>query len=112
MRARPLGSPLSRTAPLPVLGAYLRYNISHRWRFAARGGFFFLEVGDYQGNLTDLRLNLEHQTWKNFGFGFGFNGILTRVNATDGDLSGSFRNSISGFQAYVFVAEGTAKYQR
>lgn len=100
------------TAPLPVIGAYLRYDISHRWRFAAKGDFFFLEVGDYQGNLTDLRLNVEHQTWKNVGFGFGFNGILTSVNATDGNLTGSFRNSISGFQAYVFVAEGIAKYQR
>lgn len=100
------------TAPLPVIGAYLRYNISHRWRFAAKGDFFFLEVGNYQGNLTDLRLNLEHQTWKNVGFGFGFNGILTSVSATDGDLTGSFKNAITGFQAYVFGALGAAKYQR
>ena len=53
------------TAPLPVVGAYLRYKISRRWSFAAKGDFFYLVVGDYEGNLTDLRLNLEHQTWKN-----------------------------------------------
>lgn len=100
------------TAPLPVVGAYLRYNISRRWRFSAKGDFFYLEVGDYKGNLVDLRLNLEHQTWKNVGFGFGFNGIQTSLDATDGDLTGSFQNTISGLQAYVFVAEGKAKYGR
>ncbi len=100
------------TAPLPVVGAYLRYKISRRWSFAAKGDFFYLVVGDYEGNLTDLRLNLEHQTWKNVGFGFGFNGIQTSLKATDGDLTGSFDNTISGFQAYVFGALGAAKYQR
>lgn len=100
------------TAPLPVIGAYLRYNISRRWRFTAKGDFFYLVVGDYQGSLVDLRLNLEHQTFKNVGFGFGFNGIETSLDATDGDLTGSFQNTISGFQAYVFGAFGKAKYQR
>jgi hypothetical protein len=99
------------TAPLPVVGAYLRYNISRRWRFTAKGDFFYLVVGDYQGNLTDLRLDLEHQTFKNVGFGFGFNSIQTSLKATDGDLTGSFENTISGFQAYVFGAFGRAKYQ-
>ena len=100
------------TAPLPVVGAYLRYNISRRWRFIAKGDFFYLVVGDYQGSLVDLRLNLEHQTFKNVGFGFGYNGIQTSLDATDGDLSGSFQNTISGVQAYVFGAFGKAKYQR
>jgi hypothetical protein len=100
------------TAPLPVVGAYLRYNISRRWRFTAKGDFFYLVVGDYQGNLTDLRVNVEHQTFKNVGFGFGFNGIETSLKATDGDLTGSFDNVISGVQAYVFGAFGAAKYQR
>lgn len=100
------------TAPLPVVGAYLRYNISRRWRFTAKGDFFYLVVGDYKGSLVDLRLNLEHQTFKNVGFGFGFNGIQTSLDATDGNLTGSFQNTISGIQMYVFGAFGKAKYQR
>lgn len=36
----------------------------------------------------------------------------TSLDATDGDLTGSFQNTISGLQAYVFGAFGKAKYQR
>lgn len=100
------------TAPLPVVGAYFRYNISHRWRFIGKGDFFYLQVGDYRGNLVDLRLNLEHHTWKHAGFGFGLNGISTFLEADDGEFRGNFDNSLTGLQAYVFTNFGTAAYQK
>jgi hypothetical protein len=100
------------TAPLPVVGAYFRYNMSRRWRFTGKGDFFFLQVGDYKGNLVDLRLNLEHQTWKHVGFGFGLDVISNFLEADDGEFRGEFNNSLTGFQAYVFTNFGTAAYQK
>lgn len=98
------------TAPLPVIGAYFRYNISHRWRFVGKADFFYLEIGDYEGSLTDLRLNIEHHTWKHAGFGFGFNGIQTQLDYDTSDEAGTLKNTLAGPQAYVFASFGTAPY--
>ncbi len=100
------------TAPLPVVGAYFRYNISHRWRFVGKADFFFLEFGDYKGSLTDIRLNLEHHTWKHAGFGFGINGIQTTLDYDTSTESGNLTNTIAGPQIYVFTNFGTARYQQ
>ena len=99
--------------PLPVLGFYLRYNISPRWRFLAHSEWFFLKYDDYEGSLTDVRFNVEHQTFKHAGFGFGFNRIAFDLEADnkDDDLRGTVKNVNDGLQAYVFAAFGTAKYQ-
>jgi hypothetical protein len=110
--AVPNSSQAEVTAPLPVVGAYFRYNISHRWRFIGRADFFFLEFGDYKGSLTDIRLNLEHHTWKHAGFGFGLNGIQTTLDYDTSTESGTLTNTISGPQIYVFTNFGTANYQK
>jgi hypothetical protein len=100
------------TAPLPVVGAYFRYNMARRWRLVGKGDFFYLQVGDYRGNLVDLRLNVEHQTWKHVGFGFGLDVIGTFLEADDGEFRGNFDNSLAGLQAYVFTNFGRAAYQK
>lgn len=100
------------TAPLPVIGAYFRYNISHRWRFVGKADFFYLEFGNYEGSLTDIRLNVEHHTWKHAGFGFGWNGIGTQIDYDTSDETGTLKNTIAGPQAYVFASFGTAAYQK
>ncbi len=100
--------------PLPVVGFYLRYNISQRWRFLVNTQFFALDFEDFEGSLTDLRVNVEHHTFKNAGFGFGFNRISFDLEAEDrdDDLRGTVKNNNEGFLAYVFVAFGKAKYQQ
>lgn len=100
--------------PLPVFGFYIRYNISPRWRFIANSQFFALSFEDAEGSLSDLRFNIEHQTWKNAGFGFGFNRIafnLESDNKSD-DLRGTFDNVNDGFLMYAFATFGKAKYQK
>ncbi|MDX1488831.1 MAG: hypothetical protein R3268_11560 [Acidiferrobacterales bacterium] len=100
------------TAPLPVIGAYFRYEMPKRWRFVGKVDFFYLEFDDFEGNLIDLRLNVEHQTWKNVGFGFGLNAIGTNLEVDDRDFRGEFDSTLQGVQAYVFTAFGKARYQQ
>ncbi len=100
--------------PLPVVGFYFRYNMGKRWRFKGKSEVFYLEFEDFEGNLTDTSLNFEHQTWKNVGFGFGFNRISFDLDAdpSDEDFRGRFKNVNDGLRAYVFAAFGTARYQQ
>lgn len=100
------------TAPLPVIGAYFRYEMPKRWRFVGRADFFYLQFDDFEGNLIDLRLNVEHRTWKNVGFGFGLNVIGTNLEVDDRDFRGEYDSTLSGVQAYVFTAFGKARYQQ
>lgn len=92
------------TVPLPVVGAFFRYQISNRWRFNGKSEIFALQLDKFKGSLTDLRLGVEHQTFKNVGFGFGFNRIATELEVDDGDFRGEFTNTLSGWQMYVFGA--------
>lgn len=96
-----------------MLGFYLRYNISRRWRFNANSQFFFLRYEDFEGSLTDVRLNVEHQTFRHVGFGLGLNRIDFDIEAdsSDDDFRGTFENVNEGLQAYIFAAFGKAKYR-
>ncbi|MFQ5936546.1 MAG: hypothetical protein ACE5LB_09070, partial [Acidiferrobacterales bacterium] len=76
------------TLPLPVLGAYFRYDMGKRWRFRGDAQVFFLETDDFEGSLSDLRLSVEHQTFRHLGFGFGFNRIATSLEVNDDDFRG------------------------
>lgn len=98
------------TAPLPVVGVYLRYNLSPRWRLISRSEIFYIEIDDFKGALTDTRFSVEHQTFKNAGFGFGFNRIALSIEADDGEFRGEFDNTLSGFQVYVFATFGKVEY--
>ncbi len=91
------------TIPLPVVGAMFRYQISNRWRFVGKGEIFALKFDNFEGALTDMRINVEHHTFKNVGFGFGFNRIATDVEGDDGDFRGEFTNTLSGWQLYIFA---------
>jgi hypothetical protein len=102
------------TVPLPTFGFYFRYNMAKRWRFVGRSEVFYLEFEDFEGNFTDTKLSFEHQTWKNAGFGFGFNRLNLDLEAdpSDDDIRGRIKNTNEGVRAYVFAAFGTARYQK
>ena len=94
------------TAPLPVVGVFFRYNLSPRWRLVSKNEIFFIQTDDFEGSLTDIRFGVEHQTFKNAGFGLGFNRIALSIEADDGEFRGEFDNTLSGFQLYVFANFG------
>ncbi|MBW8054320.1 MAG: hypothetical protein FVQ76_03315, partial [Nitrospira sp.] len=93
------------TAPLPVARIILNYNISPRWRWTNSVDFFYLNIGNFEGGLTDLRSALEHHTFKNVGFGFGINrfDLDLEFESSDTDFVGSLKSGWSGFLAYVTV---------
>ncbi len=96
------------TAPLPVARIILNYNISPRWRWTNSVDFFYLNTGNFEGGLTDLRSTLEHHTFKNVGFGFGINrfDLDLELESSDTDFVGSLKSGWSGFLAYVTVYGG------
>jgi hypothetical protein len=99
------------TAPLPVLGLHFRYQISRRWDFAGYVQHFLLKVGDFDGSLTDTRFNFSHHTFKNVGFGVGWNRIETNIDVDASDYLMAVNNRLDGIQAFVVVYVGKSKYK-
>lgn len=71
------------TAPLPVLGISGARRLGQKWVLVARGQWFFLEVDDVGGNITHAAALLEHRTFRNVGFGFGYDWFDIDIDTTD-----------------------------
>ncbi len=90
-------------APLPMVGAHLRYSITPKFDVLGRWQVFALDIGDYKGFWTDTSLLLEHRTFKHVGFGGGLNAFNFDFEAEDDDFLGSFDLRFTGIFLYLKV---------
>jgi len=90
------------TAPLPVLGMSINYNISDRWLFRYKTQTFYLELGDViQGSLLDVELDLEYRFTKHFSAGLGITRLSVDAEIEDDDYKGSITDLYRGYLFYV-----------
>jgi hypothetical protein len=89
------------TAPLPVLGGRIGYNVGRKLRLLAAGDWFFIDYGAYRGQLTDAFLLVEHRTFKHVGFGGGLNAFSLTVDIDDSDRHADIRHVYTGWMAYM-----------
>jgi hypothetical protein len=94
-------SEASGTAPLPSFGIHGSLELPKRWRFRGWGQVFALELDEYEGSLLNVSAVLEHDTFKNVGFGFGWSYFGFDLEADAEDLSGDFDYNFQGPNAYV-----------
>ena len=73
----------SVTAPLPVFGVSAARHLGGKWVLAARSQWFFLKVEDVEGSINHAAAYIEHYTFRNIGFGFGYDWFKIDVGATD-----------------------------
>jgi hypothetical protein len=81
--ASPMREIASVTAPLPVFGISGARRLGEKWILVARGQWFFLEVDDVGGNITHAAAFVEHHTFRNVGFGIGYDWFDIDVDTTD-----------------------------
>jgi len=86
----------SVTAPLPVLGLSGAWRLGGKWSLVGKGQVFFLEVDDVEGGITHASAYLEHNTFRNLGFGFGYDWFDIDVDATDDNWRGSVNVQFKG----------------
>lgn len=90
------------TAPLPVFGFLLDYNLTPKWQVTSKYEMFFLDdVNKYSGSLTYFSLALEHHTFEHVKFGFGFNRVELNISAETSDFSGQIWSLLNGYQLYT-----------
>jgi hypothetical protein len=83
------GQSVDVRAPMPVIGARMDYRWTPKLDVLAAADLFFLNQGDYRGSMADLRVQLEHRTFKHVGFGVGFDHFNLNADATGDKWQGS-----------------------
>ena len=91
----------SITAPLPVVGFKLNYNITPRWLWSNKLELFHMSFDVYDGSFVDIASTIEYRPFKNVGFGTGFNGSALTLEKEDGDNRLSANGNIGGWLAYM-----------
>ena len=78
----------SFTAPLPTLGLSLDVALRDDLFLKQRLDLFYLEVGQFEGGMSDALLGIEWRPWEHVGIGLAYNRFLLTVEATDEDYPG------------------------
>ncbi len=92
---------VSVTAPLPVLGIGLGYEIVPSINILYTVDYFFISYEDVSGRMIDTLLALEYQHNKYLGAGLGVNSTNMFFNAQVDKTEFKLRNNVAGILAYL-----------
>ena len=84
------------TAPLPVFGIGGAARLSEKWALLGRAQYFTLEYDDIDGSIYHSAIYLEHDTFKNFGFGIGYDRFRVDVKTEEKYWRGRARVEFEG----------------
>ena len=84
------------TAPLPVIGVTGAWRISENWRVKGRLQLFRLQFDGIAGQLDHVSLTMENTTFKNVGFGLGWDLFALDVSMKEQYWNGKVDFRFSG----------------
>ncbi|GKS59320.1 DUF481 domain-containing protein [Nitrospira sp.] len=94
------------TVPLPSLGFLVKYNFTPRLQAHARFDWFYVDTGNFQGDMNELYLGLEYRLFKHFSIGAAFNRLDVNVKYLPDQGSGfnvsNNWNMLYGFGSLYF----------
>jgi len=92
------------TAPLPVVGIRLNYNILPSLSVKYAVDYFFVTFEGAAGSMSDALLTLNYRVFDNFGLGIGLNSTRMRFKADVGDEGElKLNHDVSGGLIYATV---------
>jgi hypothetical protein len=89
------------TVPIPTINLGGRWNFNKRVRMLLTQNFFGIQIGDYEGRLSNTRVLAEWDATRNFGIGGGFERFQFEVDAEADDFRGSLDTSYTGLSLYL-----------
>ena len=73
------------TVPLPVVGLRGNFALTPKWFIRQSFDYFYINVGDYEGELIDFNVALEWNALKHLGLGVGYNYALMDLKYSGSD---------------------------
>lgn len=91
----------SVTAPLPVLGFRLRYNITDKLEANFNYDFFALKIGDYKGNIQNSTLMFDYTVTDHFGIGAGLDLYSLSFQGDDGSKKLEIERTVNAGMLFI-----------
>ena len=88
-------------APLPLIGARLRYQMTPRWNLTVAARYLSVEIGDYDGRVAGALLAVDYMFSKKFGAGLSVGSLDLKVDADRGSFDGQLNMNPKGVQAFL-----------
>ena len=90
------------TVPLPVIGLRANFALTPKWFIRQSFDYFYVNIGDYEGQLIDLAVALEWNALKHIGLGIGYNfvGMGLKYSGSD-DFLDEIDMSYGGVQLFA-----------
>ena len=90
------------TVPLPVIGLRANFALTPKWFIRQSFDYFYINIGDYEGQLIDLGVALEWNALKYLGLGIGYNFVgMDLKYSGDDDFLDEIDMSYGGVQAFA-----------
>jgi len=70
------------SVPLPSIGLVVNYNISPKWQFQSRYDFFYLNIGQYTGQMFELYAGLEYRIHEHFALGAAYDRLSAGLKSS------------------------------
>jgi len=87
------------TAPFPTFGMRVGWAFKPKWMFRASFDYFEIDDSDVEGEVIDILIGVEHQTWKKVGLGLAYNDVS--IDAENKDEGDEFDWQYDGFFGYA-----------
>lgn len=84
------------SGPLPTLSLYSSFAMTDRWLFQTRFDQLKVDVGDTDGSISAIGLDLVYQPFRHFNFGLGYRTLVLKVDSTNEKWRGSAEIRSSG----------------
>jgi hypothetical protein len=89
--------------PLPNIGVWYKYSITPRWAVRGRLDWLNVDVGRYDGSLTNFSIGLNYQVVEHVGIGLNYNNFELDVKIDKTDWRGRISTSYEGLYAYLSI---------
>jgi len=89
------------SGPLPVISLYSGFALTNRWLFQTRFDRLKIDVGDTDGDVSNLAIDLVYQPFRHVNFGLGYRTLLLRVDSTSERWRGTAEIRSSGPTLFV-----------
>ena len=73
------------TVPLPVVGLRGSFALTPKWFIRQSFDYFYINIGDYEGQLVDFNVALEWNALKHLGVGVGYNYAFMNLKYSGSD---------------------------
>ena len=90
------------TVPLPVVGLRGNFALTPKWFIRQSFDYFYVNIGDYEGQLVDFGVALEWNAFKYLGLGVGYNFVAMDLKYSGSDdFLDEIDMSYGGVQAFA-----------